>query len=84
VGGRVPARPIACRASSPDITGIRMSISTTSGFTSGMRSTAWRPSEASATTSIPSARASNERMPWRTRVWSSTRNTLIGVDRVMR
>ena len=52
----------------PDITGMRMSIRTTSGFTCGTSSSACLPSPASATTSMPSASASSERMPWRTRV----------------
>ena len=68
VGGSVPIRASACSASSPDIAGMRMSISTTSGRTCGISSTACLPSPASATTSMPSARASNDRMPWRTRV----------------
>jgi hypothetical protein len=79
VGGRAFIRDSACSASSPDMAGMRMSISTTSGLTWGMSSMACLPSLASAITSIPSARASSERMPWRTRVWSSTRQTRIMV-----
>src|SRR5690606_31230012 len=78
VGGSWPSRASACSASSPDITGIRMSISTTSGRTFGTISTACRPSEASATTSIPSASDSSERTPCRTSVWSSTSITRTG------
>ncbi len=68
VGGRAPLRESICSASSPDITGMRMSISTTSGWICGICSTACLPSEASATTSMPSSSANSERIPWRTRV----------------
>ena len=42
VGGSWSSAASACSASRPDITGMRMSISTTSGLTCGISSTAWR------------------------------------------
>ena len=59
----------------PSSTGIRMSISTTSGRDRRTASTASRPSAASATTSSPRA-VSTISSPERTRSWSSATTTL--------
>src|SRR5215207_1080030 len=55
----------------PPRTGMRTSISTTSGLTSSARSTACWPSLASATTSSSASRASAALMPSRVSGWSS-------------
>ena len=61
-------------ASSPSISGIRMSISTTSGRYLSVAATASRPSAASATTGMP-AEFRISRKPPRTSVWSSAMTT---------
>ena len=61
-------------ASSPSISGIRMSISTTSGWYLSAAATAAAPSAASATTSMP-AEPRISRKPPRTSVWSSAMTT---------
>src|ERR1700677_4507717 len=67
--------PRICRvASSPSITGILMSISTTSGRCSSTAATASLPSAASPATSIPSV-SRISRKPPRTSAWSSAITT---------
>ena len=63
-------------ASMPSTRGIRMSISTTSGWCPSTAATACSPSAASATTSMPAAFRIS-RNPRRTRVWSSAITTVI-------
>src|SRR5262249_53567864 len=67
-GWRVRMTPIA---SIPPMTGIRMSIRTTSGASSPASSTAWAPFSASPTTSRSGSRFRDMRRPWRTTLWSS-------------
>src|SRR3982751_1397170 len=64
-------------ASSPSISGIRMSIKAMSGVSVWTRSRSSLPLAASPTTSIPSAMSRYLRSPWRTREWSSAIATLI-------
>ncbi len=61
-------------ASRPSISGIRMSISTTSGRCRSVAATASWPSAASATTGMP-AEPRISRNPPRTSVWSSAMTT---------
>src|SRR5829696_5131874 len=78
---RTPARSSSATirrvASSPSMTGMRMSIRTTSGRAERARATAAAPSPASPTTSTSPASSSRARNPARTSPWSSTRTTLI-------
>ena len=76
---------IALVAASPSISGIRMSISTTSTPPARTRSSASRPVVASPTTSRSSADSISTRNPARSSAWSSASSTLIversvGVD----
>ena len=59
-------------ASTPSSTGMRMSISTTSGRVSRARETASSPSPASPTTAMSSSLSSSTRSPARSSAWSST------------
>ena len=69
-----------CRvASTPSISGIRMSISTTSGGSSSTSRTASTPSPAAPTTRMPSWASMMTRTPSRNSSWSSTSSTLIVV-----
>src|SRR5690349_18150441 len=77
VGGSSLRADKACSTSRPLMLGMRKSNSTTSGLMRGMSCTACTPSAHSATTRMSSARSSKERTPWRTRFWSSTRQTEI-------
>src|ERR1700677_4130017 len=73
--------PRICRvASSPSITGILMSISTTSGWCSSTAATASLPSAASAATSSP-ADSRISRKPLRTSAWSSAITTRTVLNR---
>src|SRR5215216_7140082 len=78
---RTPARSSSATirrvASRPSSTGMRMSISTTSGRVERASSTAAAPSPASPTTSMSPASSSRARNPARTSPWSSTSRTLI-------
>jgi hypothetical protein len=58
-------------ASMPSSTGIRMSISATSGRVRRISATAAAPSAASPTTSMPGSSSSSDRKPARTIAWSS-------------
>src|SRR6266508_328885 len=64
-------------ASSPSISGIRMSTRAMSGSSLMTRSTSSCPLAASPTTSIPSAMSRYRRSPWRTSEWSSAIATRI-------
>ena len=66
-------------ASSPSISGMRMSITTTSGFSARTCSSACAPVAASPTTSMSSRESSSARNPARTIGWSSASTTLVGV-----
>ena len=61
-------------ASSPSISGIRMSIKMTSGRCLRAAATAWMPSAATATTGMP-AELRISRNPLRTSIWSSAMTT---------
>ena len=65
-------------ASSPSIPGIRMSISTTSGWWAAAAASAASPLAASPTTVMPSAVSRMTQNPERTSSWSSTTSTRIG------
>ena len=69
-------------ASSPSMPGIRMSISTTSGWLAAAARTAASPLAASPTTVIPSAASRMTQNPERTSSWSSTTITRIGAGGV--
>ena len=72
----VAAVRVICRvASMPSISGIRTSISTTSGMCRRACSTASAPVPASPTTSKPAVAATMPRKPARTRAWSSATST---------
>ena len=72
----VAAVRVICRvASMPSISGIRTSISTTSGMCRRASSTASAPVPASPTTSKPAVAATMPRKPARTRAWSSATST---------
>src|SRR6266568_4483253 len=64
-------------AARPVITGIIMSMVTTSGWSSAQSSMAWRPSAASATTSIPWSAESTAQRCFRTVTESSITSTRI-------
>src|SRR3954454_13518794 len=64
-------------ASRPPIPGMDMSITTTSGFTSGNLRQASSPLSDSATTLISAEPSSSNRKPMRTTAWSSTSITLM-------
>src|SRR3954452_2700034 len=64
-------------ASSPPIPGMDMSITTTSGFTSGYLRQASSPLSDSATTLMSAEPSSSRRKPMRTTAWSSTSITLM-------
>src|SRR5690349_10160305 len=67
-----------CRvASKPLSRGMAMSMTTTCGMNFLASWTAWRPVSASATTSMSGSAIRRERRPWRTKVWSSARRTVI-------
>jgi hypothetical protein len=72
-----PRSVICLVASTPSSTGIRTSISTTSGRSRSTRSTASAPLPASPTTSMSSCAPSTIRNPTRISSWSSTSTTLI-------
>src|SRR5215207_8919771 len=65
--------------SRPSMTGIRRSISTTSGLSSRAIAKASWPSWASPTTWMSGSRERNMRSPWRTTPWSSVIRTLIAM-----
>ena len=71
-------------ASRPSRTGIRTSISTTSGRVRCTSSTASRPSPACPTTTRSGAEPTIPLRPARSRTWSSATTTLIVTDRVRR
>jgi hypothetical protein len=64
-------------ASSPSITGMRTSISTTSGRSSRQIRTASSPLVTSPTTAMPCWALSSAPNPWRTIAWSSASMILI-------
>src|SRR4029079_5888436 len=64
-------------ATSPDVPGIAQSITTTCGVSLSASLTVSSPSLDSPTTSISASSSSRRRNPRRTRVWSSTRRTVI-------
>src|SRR5579863_2856782 len=66
-------------ASMPSTPGIWMSMSAMSGRCSAHNSTACRPSQASATTSMSSSESSRDRMPLRISAWSSASRILITI-----
>ncbi|MBC3992005.1 hypothetical protein H8N00_24600 [Streptomyces sp. AC563] len=71
------ALPISAAASMPPVPGIRMSSTATSGRCRSTRSTAARPSAASATTSMSGAVVSTARTPARIIASSSAISTRI-------
>src|SRR4051812_44852116 len=66
-------------ATAPFILGSAKSITMTCGLSAIAATTASKPSLASPTTLIPVSSSSIRRKPFRTRLWSSTRSTLISV-----
>ncbi len=78
LGAADASRVISRVASSPSIPGIRMSMSTTSGWWAATADTAASPFPASPTTVIPSAASRMTQNPERTSSWSSTTSTRIG------
>ena len=84
VGAVAGAPTIRRVASRPSISGMRMSMSTTSGRSRPTSATASAPSAASPTTSMSSAEPSSTTKPLRTSAWSSatatriTRRLLVG------
>src|SRR6185312_7581135 len=66
-------------ATAPFMLGRAKSMTMTSGFKARADSTASKPSLASPTTVMPGSSSSIRRKPWRTRLWSSTSNTLMSV-----
>src|SRR6266511_2854306 len=74
-----------CRvASMPSITGMRTSISTTSGSNAWVIATPWTPSPASPTTSRSGWVSSTIRKPSSSSGWSSTSNTRVVMYRLRR
>ncbi len=71
---------MAAVATMPSITGIRMSISTTSGCSDLASVTAWLPSAASPTTVMPASCPSSSRSAVRMSAWSSTMSTEVIAD----
>ena len=76
---RTPEATILRVASTPSITGMRMSIRTTSHCVRSTPVTVAAPSAASPTTRRSSSASISIRKPLRTSSWSSARNTVIGV-----
>src|SRR5450759_4952038 len=76
------ARRMWRAATAPFMLGMAKSMTTTRGRSSAASCTAWWPSSASPTTVIAGSSSSRRRKPRRTRLWSSTRSTVI-CDSVM-
>ncbi|SCE47859.1 hypothetical protein GA0115252_152712 [Streptomyces sp. DfronAA-171] len=77
--------PVICRvASTPSIRGMRMSMSTTSGWSARTWSSACTPSPASPTTATSGSASRIIRKPVRSSGWSSTRRTRIATGSLLR